>query len=338
MALAPWERLAQGWQLAPPLVGVAVIAAAIQNMDGGRAVYDGFYLYVALAASYFLPGHHLRVRDRGDRGRRRGAAARRCERRVDRALDLRGRRHGDDGAGAALGAQAGPRLRGAGAQARAGRPAHGCAQPPRLRVARERRAVACAAPRAGGHARSTSTSTASSRSTTTSVTRRATSCSRRAAISMGATLRGEDVLARVGGDEFVALLGLVSTEHATSIADRLTAAIRRVARAGRGVRARQRHDRLRHLSARRRDARRADARGRRPAARAQALAPAGAAALAHAPPAGPAGSKPGPPPVRTVHRLAGRPRWRPRPPAIGDGEVACATITVRQILSRPLRN
>ena len=30
---------------------------------------------------------------------------------------------------------------------------------------------------------------------------------RRAAISMGATLRGEDVLARVGGDEFVALLG-----------------------------------------------------------------------------------------------------------------------------------
>ncbi len=52
---------------------------------------------------------------------------------------------------------------------------------------------------------------------------------RRAAISMGATLRGEDVLARVGGDEFVALLGMASTDHAESVAERLTFAIRRVA-------------------------------------------------------------------------------------------------------------
>ena len=52
---------------------------------------------------------------------------------------------------------------------------------------------------------------------------------RRAAISMGATLRSEDVLARVGGDEFVALLGLASTEDAQSVAERLTVAIRRVA-------------------------------------------------------------------------------------------------------------
>jgi len=37
------------------------------------------------------------------------------------------------------------------------------------------------------------------------------------------------VLARVGGDEFVALLGLASTDDATSVAERLTAAIRRVA-------------------------------------------------------------------------------------------------------------
>jgi hypothetical protein len=56
MALLPWQRIPQGWQLAPPLIGAAVIAVAIQNMDGGRAVYDGFYLYVALAASYFCPG------------------------------------------------------------------------------------------------------------------------------------------------------------------------------------------------------------------------------------------------------------------------------------------
>jgi hypothetical protein len=60
MAFVPWQRLGQGWQVAPPIVGVAVIAAAIQNMEDGRAVYDGFYLYVALAASYFLPGRHLR--------------------------------------------------------------------------------------------------------------------------------------------------------------------------------------------------------------------------------------------------------------------------------------
>ena len=56
MALVPWQRIPQGWQLAPPLIGAVVIAIAIQNMEGGRAVYDGFYLYVALAASYFLPG------------------------------------------------------------------------------------------------------------------------------------------------------------------------------------------------------------------------------------------------------------------------------------------
>lgn len=42
-------------------IGAVVIAVAIQNMDGGRAVYDGFYLYVALAASYFLPGRQLGV-------------------------------------------------------------------------------------------------------------------------------------------------------------------------------------------------------------------------------------------------------------------------------------
>ena len=47
--------------VAPPLIGAVVIAAAIQNMDGGRAVYDGFYLYVALAASYFLAGRQLGV-------------------------------------------------------------------------------------------------------------------------------------------------------------------------------------------------------------------------------------------------------------------------------------
>jgi diguanylate cyclase (GGDEF)-like protein len=52
---------------------------------------------------------------------------------------------------------------------------------------------------------------------------------RRAAISMGATLRGEDVLARVGGDEFVILLGLASTEDAESVVERLIFATRRVA-------------------------------------------------------------------------------------------------------------
>ena len=31
MALVPWQRIPQGWQLAPPLIGAAVIAVAIQN-------------------------------------------------------------------------------------------------------------------------------------------------------------------------------------------------------------------------------------------------------------------------------------------------------------------
>ena len=59
--------------------------------------------------------------------------------------------------------------------------------------------------------------------------RRATSCCGGRRSRWAATLRGEDVLARVGGDEFVALLGLASTEDAQSVAERLTAAIRRVA-------------------------------------------------------------------------------------------------------------
>jgi PleD family two-component response regulator len=51
------QRVNLRWLLAPPLVGAAVIA----NMDGGRKVYEGFYLYIALAASCFLPGGQVRV-------------------------------------------------------------------------------------------------------------------------------------------------------------------------------------------------------------------------------------------------------------------------------------
>ena len=44
-----------------PLVGTSSIAAGIANMDGGREVYEGFYLYAALSACYFLPTRQVRV-------------------------------------------------------------------------------------------------------------------------------------------------------------------------------------------------------------------------------------------------------------------------------------
>jgi diguanylate cyclase (GGDEF)-like protein len=46
---------------------------------------------------------------------------------------------------------------------------------------------------------------------------------------MSAILRGEDTLARVGGDEFVALLTRASDADAASIAQRLVAAVEEVA-------------------------------------------------------------------------------------------------------------
>lgn len=228
MALAPWERLAQGWQLAPPLVGVAVIAAAIQNMDGGRAVYDGFYLYVALAASYFLPGHHLRFVI--------AAIA------VAAAVPLLGDTSAESivrwvyvAGGTATMALV---LRSARKQVRTyASQARKLALVDQLTGALNRRGFESRAnaelSRARRHEQEVTLvylDLDGFKHVNDNLGHAAGDVVlRRAAISMGATLRGEDVLARVGGDEFVALLGLVSTEHAASVADRLTAAIRRVA-------------------------------------------------------------------------------------------------------------
>ena len=52
---------------------------------------------------------------------------------------------------------------------------------------------------------------------------------RRAAQAMCATLRGEDTLARVGGDEFVALLPQASEPDAAGIAGRLVDAVEEMA-------------------------------------------------------------------------------------------------------------
>ena len=228
MALVPWERLGHGWLLVPPLVGVAVIAAAIQNMDGGRAVYDGFYLYVALAASYFLPGHHLRFVI--------AAIA------VAAAVPLLGDVSAESivrwayvAAGTATMAFV---LRSARKQVR-----EYAAQVRKLALIDQ---LTGALNRRGFEARANA-ELSRARRHEQEVTliyldldgfkqvndnlghAAGDVVLRRAAISMGATLRGEDVLARVGGDEFVALLGLATNEDARSIADRLTAAVRRVA-------------------------------------------------------------------------------------------------------------
>jgi diguanylate cyclase (GGDEF)-like protein len=228
MAFVPWQRLGQGWQVAPPIVGVAVIAAAIQNMEDGRAVYDGFYLYVALAASYFLPGRHLRFVIT--------AIA------VASAVPLLGDARAESvvrwayvAAGTATMALV---LRSARKQVR-----EYASQVRRLALVDQ---LTGALNRRGFEARANA-ELSRARRHEQEVTliyldldgfKRVNDnlghaagdvVLRRAAISMGATLRGEDVLARVGGDEFVALLGLVSTEHAASVADRLVGAIRRVA-------------------------------------------------------------------------------------------------------------
>ena len=61
MMLVPWKRLGQQWLVLAPLVGTAVIAAGIADMVGGREVYEGFYLYAALSACYFLPARQVRL-------------------------------------------------------------------------------------------------------------------------------------------------------------------------------------------------------------------------------------------------------------------------------------
>jgi diguanylate cyclase (GGDEF)-like protein len=233
MTWVPWQRLSERWLLVPPLVGAAVIAIAIQNMDGGRAVYDGFYLYIALAASYFLPGRHLRVVIAGV------ALAAAVPLLADRSAESVVR-WAYVAAGAATMAFV---LRSARRQVR-----EYAAQVRRLALVDQ---LTGALNRRGFESRANAELSRARRhgqevtliyidldgfkQVNDNLGHAAGDVVlRRAAISMGATLRGEDVLARVGGDEFVALLGLASNEDAESVADRLGVAIRRVAAQDRG--------------------------------------------------------------------------------------------------------
>ena len=228
MALVPWQRIPQGWQLAPPLIGAVVIAVAIQNMDGGRAVYDGFYLYVALAASYFLPGRQLGVviaavataaavpllDDRSAESVVRWiyvAAGTATMALVLRSARRQVRDYASQVRKLALIDQLTGALNRRGFQSRAS-----------AELSRARRH--------GQEFTLIYLDLDGFKQVNDNLGHAAGDVVlRRAAISMGATLRGEDVLARVGGDEFVALLGLASTEDAESVAQRLTAALRRVA-------------------------------------------------------------------------------------------------------------
>jgi diguanylate cyclase (GGDEF)-like protein len=228
MALVPWQRIAQGWQLAPPLIGAVVIAAAIQNMDGGRAVYDGFYLYVALAASYFLPGRRLGVVIAAV------AIAAAVPLTEDRSAESVVRWVFVAGGTATMAFV----LRSARRQVREyAAEVRRLAQVDQLTGVLNRRGFESRASAELSRARRHEEEFTliyvdldGFKQVNDNLGHAAGDVVlRRAAISMGATLRGEDVLARVGGDEFVALLGLVSSEDAQSVADRLTAAIRRVA-------------------------------------------------------------------------------------------------------------
>ena len=192
---------------------------AIQNMDGGREVYDGFYLYVALSA-VLLPARRpariviaviavaAAVPLAGDASASRSCAgptwprARRrwrwcCARRASRR------------------ATTPPRC----ASSRCVDQLTGVAEPPRLRGARRtRRCRGRGAMTATARARSTSTSTASSRSTTTSATRPATACSGAPRLRWRGAARRGRARARRRRRVRRAAPGLVSTEIAASVA------------------------------------------------------------------------------------------------------------------------
>jgi diguanylate cyclase (GGDEF)-like protein len=231
MALVPWQRIPQGWQLAPPLIGAAVIAVAIQNMDGGRAVYDGFYLYVALAASYFLPGQLAVVI---------AAVA------VAAAVPLL-----DDGSAesivrwvyvAAGTATMALVLRSARRQVRDyASQVHKLALIDQLTGALNRRGFQSRASAELSRARRHQQEVTliyldldGFKQVNDNLGHAAGDVVLRRRRSRWARRCAARTCARVGGDEFVALLGLASTEDAQSVAERLTAAIRRVAVQDRG--------------------------------------------------------------------------------------------------------
>jgi diguanylate cyclase (GGDEF)-like protein len=228
MAVVPWARVHPAWLLTPATVAAVVIAAAIQNMDGGREVYDGFYLYLALSAGYFLPGRYLKIViaiiavasavplivDSSSESIVRWAyvaAGNGTVAVVVRVARVRVRAYAAEVRMLALQDQLTGALNRRGFEQRAGE-----------EIARARRhglrfALVYLDLDGFKLVNDNLSHAAGDR------------VLRRAALAMAATVRGEDVLARVGGDEFVALLPCAADADADRVAARLVAAVESVA-------------------------------------------------------------------------------------------------------------
>jgi diguanylate cyclase (GGDEF)-like protein len=211
-----------------------VIATAIQNMDGGREVYDGFYLYVVLCAAYFMPARYLTLvvavtgvasavpllGDAGSEslvrwayvaaGNATVAAVLRLARRSVRA-------HAAEARALALRDQLTQALNRRGFEARAGEEI--------ARARRHQQVFALVYLDLDGFKRVNDDlgHAAGDR------------LLHDAARAMSAVLRDEDALGRVGGDEFVALLTCASDAHADGVARRLVEAVESVAGAEPGA-------------------------------------------------------------------------------------------------------
>jgi GGDEF domain-containing protein len=265
MATVPWQRVHPAWLLTPASVAAAVIAAAIQNMDGGREVYDGFFLYLALSAGYFLPARYVRIivgiiavasavpllLDSSSESIVRWAyvaAGNGVVAVVVRASRVRVRAYAAEVRKLALQDQLTGVLNRRGFEERAGAEI--------ARARRSERDLALIYLDLDGFKRVNDNLSHAAGDRVL----------RRAALAMAGVLRGEDVLARMGGDEFVVLL-----DGACRGGRGAPRGGRRGGRRGRaGRRARQRHDRLVGVPRRRRDAGRAAQRRRCADARAQA--------------------------------------------------------------------
>ena len=205
-----------------------VIAAAIQNMHGGREVYDGFYLYVALCAAYFMPGRYLKIvvgviavasavpllTDAGSDSIVRWVyvgAGNATVAAVLRAARKRVRAYAAETRAMALQDQLTQTLNRRGFEARANE------EIARARRHRERFMLVYLDLDGFKRVNDNLNHAAGDR------------VLRRAAQAMCATLRGEDTLARVGGDEFVALLPQASEPDAAGIARRLVDAVEEMA-------------------------------------------------------------------------------------------------------------
>ena len=228
MALVPWQRFHPRWLTVPAIIASAVIAAAIQNMHGGREVYDGFYLYVALCAAYFMPGRYLKIvvgviavasavpllTDAGSDSIVRWVyvgAGNATVAAVLRAARKRVRAYAAETRAMALQDQLTQTLNRRGFEARANE------EIARARRHNQRFMLVYLDLDGFKRVNDNLNHAAGDR------------VLRRAAQAMCATLRGEDTLARVGGDEFVALLPQASEPDATGIARRLVDAVEEMA-------------------------------------------------------------------------------------------------------------